>query len=217
MASTSTRSRSCRRPARSTLAAVPKHLVVVGAGVIGLELGSVWRRLGAAVTVVEFLDRILPGTDLEIAKQFQRLLAKQGFAFKLATRVEGVERAANTLRITTAPAGGGAPGTLEADAVLVAVGRVPFTEGLGLKEAGVKVDDKGRVMVDDGFATSLTGVYAIGDVIRGPMLAHKAEDEGRGSCGASRRPGGSRQLRGHPLGRLHRARGGETSARRRRS
>ncbi len=161
-----------------TLAAVPKHLVVVGAGVIGLELGSVWRRLGAEVTVVEFLDRILPGADLEIARQFQRLLARQGFAFKLATRVEGVDRAANTLRIATAPTTGGAPSILEADAVLVAVGRVPFTEGLGLKEAGVKVDEIGRVAVDEGFSTSLAGVYAIGDVVRGPMLAHKAEDEG---------------------------------------
>ena len=191
-----------------TLAAVPKHLVVVGAGVIGLELGSVWRRLGAAVTVVEFLDRILPGTDLEIAKQFQRLLAKQGFAFKLATRVEGVERAANTLRIITAPAAGGPPGTLEADALLVAVGRVPFTEGLGLKEAGVKVDDKGRVMVDDGFADFARRCLRHRRRHPRPDAGAQGGRRRGGPCGASRRPGGPRQLRSHPLGRLHRARGG---------
>jgi dihydrolipoamide dehydrogenase len=160
------------------LAKVPRQLLVIGAGVIGLELGSVWRRLGAEVTVVEFLDRILPGTDLEIAKQFQRLLGKQGFAFRLATKVIRVERPGKTLRAVTTPAAGGPETSLEADAVLVAIGRVPYTEELGLTEAGIKRDDKGRVIVDEGFATSLAGVYAIGDVIRGPMLAHKAEDEG---------------------------------------
>jgi dihydrolipoamide dehydrogenase len=160
------------------LAKVPSHLVVIGAGVIGLELGSVWKRLGAEVTVIEFLDRILTGTDLEVAKQFQRLLGRQGFAFKLSTRVIRVERSAKILRVVTSPAAGGAEASLEADAVLVAVGRVPYTEGLGLGEAGIKLDDKGRVVVDRGFATSLAGVYAVGDVIGGPMLAHKAEEEG---------------------------------------
>ena len=161
-----------------TLAKVPKHLVVIGAGVIGLELGSVWQRLGATVTAVEFLDRIVPGIDLEMARTFQRLLGRQGFTFKLATKVVRVERPGKGLRVVTSPAAGGAESSLEADAVLVAVGRVPYTEGLGLKEAGVELDNRGRVIVDGGFSTSLAGVYAIGDVIKGPMLAHKAEDEG---------------------------------------
>jgi dihydrolipoamide dehydrogenase len=160
------------------LAKVPKHLLVIGAGVIGLELGSVWRRLGAEVTVVEFLDRILPGTDLEIARQFQRLLGRQGFSFKLSTKVVRVERSGETLRAVTSPSAGGSETSLEADVVLVAVGRVPYTDGLGLGEAGIDLDNHGRIVVDDHFATSLAGVYAIGDVIRGPMLAHKAEDEG---------------------------------------
>ncbi|ABD04985.1 dihydrolipoamide dehydrogenase [Rhodopseudomonas palustris HaA2] len=157
---------------------VPGKLIVVGAGVIGLELGSVWRRLGAQVTVVEFLDRILPGMDAEIVKQFQRILEKQGFAFKLGAKVTGVDSSGKQLKVSVEAAAGGNPETLEADVVLVAIGRVPFTEGLGLQEAGVALDERGRVAIDDHFATSVQGVYAIGDVVKGPMLAHKAEDEG---------------------------------------
>jgi dihydrolipoamide dehydrogenase len=157
---------------------VPSKLLIVGAGVIGLELGSVWHRLGAQVTVVEFLDRILPGMDGEVAKQFQRILEKQGFAFKLGAKVTGVDTSGKTLSAQIEPAAGGKPETLEADVVLVAIGRVPYTEGLGLKEAGVALDDRGRVQIDAHFATSVKGVYAIGDVVAGPMLAHKAEDEG---------------------------------------
>ncbi|HRD76150.1 MAG TPA: dihydrolipoyl dehydrogenase [Hyphomicrobiaceae bacterium] len=161
-----------------TLKEVPKSLVVVGAGVIGLELGSVWRRLGAAVTVVEYLDRILPGMDLEIAKTFQRLLGKQGFQFKLASKVTGAVDKGGRLAVTVEPAKGGAAETLEADVVLVAIGRVPYTEGLGLESVGVKLDERHRIVIDRHFATSVPGIYAIGDVIAGPMLAHKAEDEG---------------------------------------
>ncbi|QWG13546.1 dihydrolipoyl dehydrogenase [Bradyrhizobium sediminis] len=157
---------------------VPGKLLIVGAGVIGLELGSVWHRLGAEVTVVEFLDRILPGIDGEIAKQFQRILEKQGFAFKLGAKVTGVDTSGKTLSATVEPAAGGAAEKLEADVVLVCIGRVPYTDGLGLKEAGVALDDRGRVQIDAHFATSVKGVYAIGDVVAGPMLAHKAEDEG---------------------------------------
>jgi len=157
---------------------VPSKLLIVGAGVIGLELGSVWRRLGADVTVVEFLDRILPGMDGEVAKQFQRLLEKQGFAFRLGTKVTGVDTSGKKLSAKIEPAAGGKSETLEADVVLVAIGRVPYTEGLGLKEAGIALDNRGRVQIDAHFATSVKGVYAIGDVIAGPMLAHKAEDEG---------------------------------------
>jgi dihydrolipoamide dehydrogenase len=157
---------------------VPGKLLIVGAGVIGLELGSVWHRLGAEVTVVEFLDRILPGTDGEVAKQFQRILEKQGFAFKLGAKVTGVDTSGKTLAVQVEPAAGGAAEKLEADVVLVCIGRVPYTEGLGLKEAGVALDNRGRVQIDGHFATSVKGVYAIGDVVAGPMLAHKAEDEG---------------------------------------
>jgi dihydrolipoamide dehydrogenase len=157
---------------------VPERLLVVGAGVIGLELGSVWHRLGAQVTVVEFLDRILPGMDGEVAKQFQRILEKQGFAFRLGTKVTGVDTSGKTLIAHIEPAAGGKAETLEANVVLVAIGRVPYTDGLGLKEAGVALDNHGRVQIDAHFATSVKGVYAIGDVVAGPMLAHKAEDEG---------------------------------------
>jgi dihydrolipoamide dehydrogenase len=157
---------------------VPGKLLIVGAGVIGLELGSVWRRLGAQVTVVEFLDRILPGMDGEVAKQFQRMLEKQGFSFKLGAKVTGVDTSGKTLSAKIEPATGGTAETLEADVVLVAIGRVPYTEGLGLKEAGVALDNRGRVQIDAHFATNVKGIYAIGDVVAGPMLAHKAEDEG---------------------------------------
>jgi dihydrolipoamide dehydrogenase len=161
-----------------SLEKVPGKLLVVGAGVIGLELGSVWRRLGAQVTVVEFLDRILPGMDGEVAKQFQRILEKQGFAFKLGAKVTGVDTSGATLKAKVEPAAGGAAETLEADVVLVCIGRIPYTDGLGLQEAGIARDNRGRVQIDRHFATSVPGVYAIGDVIAGPMLAHKAEDEG---------------------------------------
>ncbi len=157
---------------------VPGKLLVVGAGVIGLELGSVWRRVGSQVTVVEFLDRILPGLDNEIGRQSQRILEKQGMAFRLGTKVTGVDSSGKTLKVSVEPAKGGAAETIEADVVLVAIGRVPYTEGLGLKEAGVALDERGRVKTDAHFATNVKGVYAIGDVIAGPMLAHKAEDEG---------------------------------------
>jgi dihydrolipoamide dehydrogenase len=160
------------------LTKVPGKLLVVGAGVIGLELGSVWRRLGAEVTVVEYLDRILPGMDGDVAKQFQRLLDKQGFAFKLGTKVTGVDTSGKTLKVTVEPAAGGAAETLEADVVLVSIGRRPFTEGLGLEGVGVELDERKRVKVDGHYQTNVAGIYAIGDVIAGPMLAHKAEDEG---------------------------------------
>jgi len=157
---------------------VPERLLVVGAGVIGLELGSVWRRLGSQVIVVEFLDRILPGIDNEVCRQFQRILERQGIKFKLSSKVTAVDANGKTLKASVEPAAGGAAETIEADVVLVSIGRVPFTEGLGLEGVGVRTDNKGRVMVDERFATNVPGVYAIGDVIAGPMLAHKAEDEG---------------------------------------
>ena len=161
------------------LAKVPQKLLIVGAGIIGLELGSVWRRLGAEVTIVEFLDHILPGIDGEIGRQFQRMLQKQGLTFKLSSRVTTVDSSGKTLKVKVEPAaGGGAAETIEADIVLVAIGRVPYTEGLGLEAAGVKKDNRGRIIVDPHFQTSVAGIYAIGDVIAGPMLAHKAEDEG---------------------------------------
>jgi len=160
------------------LGKVPEHLLVVGAGVIGLELGSVWRRLGSEVIVVEFLDRIVPGIDLDVAKQFQRILQKQGMTFKLSSKVAAVDTSGKRLKAKIEPAAGGAAETIEADVVLVAVGRLPYTEGLGLEDVGVKKDNRGRVIVDAHFATNVPGIFAIGDVIAGPMLAHKAEDEG---------------------------------------
>jgi dihydrolipoamide dehydrogenase len=161
-----------------SLEKVPEKLLIVGAGVIGLELGSVWHRLGAEVMVVEFLDRILPGMDGEIAKQFQRILEKQGFVLKLSSKVTSIDTSSKMLGVKVEPAAGGAAETIEADVVLVCIGRVPYTEGLGLKEAGVALDNRGRVQIDPHFATTVKGIYAIGDVVAGPMLAHKAEDEG---------------------------------------
>jgi dihydrolipoamide dehydrogenase len=161
-----------------SLPQVPKRLVVIGAGYIGLELGSVWSRLGAQVTVVEMLDRLAPGLDGEVAKQLQRVLTKQGLTFKLGTKVASVDAKGKSLTLTLEPAKGGKSEPLECDAVMVAVGRAPNTKGLGLAEAGVKCDNRGRVIVDEHFATSVPGIYAIGDVIKGPMLAHKAEEEG---------------------------------------
>jgi dihydrolipoamide dehydrogenase len=161
------------------LVTVPEKLLVVGAGIIGLELGSVWRRLGAQVTIVEFLDHILPGIDGEVARQFHRLLQKQGVAFKLSSKVTAIDTAGKTLKVKVEPAaGGGAAETMEADVVLVAIGRVPFTEGLGLEAVGVKKDNRGRIVVDGHLRTGAAGIYAIGDAIAGPMLAHKAEEEG---------------------------------------
>ena len=160
------------------LETVPQHLVVVGAGYIGLELGTVWRRLGAKVTVIEFLDRITPGMDLEVSRQFQRLLARQGLGFRLGTKVTGVENGGERLTVTAEGVNRGEPESMKADVVLVAVGRRPYTDGLGLETVGLKTDNRGRIEVDGNFATSAAGIYAIGDVIRGPMLAHKAEDEG---------------------------------------
>jgi len=160
------------------LPSVPKKLLIVGAGIIGLELGSVWRRLGAEVLIVEFLDHILPGIDREVASQFHRMLQKQGLSFKLSSKVTVVDTSGKTLKVKVEPAAGGAAETLEADVVLVAIGRVPYTEGLGLEGIGVQKDNRGRITVDAHYRTNVAGVYAIGDVIAGPMLAHKAEEEG---------------------------------------
>jgi dihydrolipoamide dehydrogenase len=161
-----------------TLEKIPAHLVVIGAGVIGLELGSVYARLGSKVTVVEYLDRILPGMDSEVAKQFQKLLEKQGLTFKLASKVTSATKSKSGVSLSVEPAAGGTAESVTADIALVAIGRTAYTEGLGAKDAGITLDERGRVIVDDHFATNIAGVYAIGDVIRGPMLAHKAEDEG---------------------------------------
>ncbi|MES2728617.1 MAG: dihydrolipoyl dehydrogenase [Pseudomonadota bacterium] len=161
-----------------TLAAVPKSLVVIGGGVIGLEMGSVWQRLGAKVTVIEYLDRILPGMDTEIAKESQKVLAKQGLDFKLGMKVTGAQASKKDVTLTLEPAAGGKAEKLTADVVLVAIGRKAYTDGLGLDDVGVKRDERGRVIVDGHFQSNVPGIYAIGDVIAGPMLAHKAEEEG---------------------------------------
>lgn len=157
---------------------VPGKMVVVGGGVIGLELGSVWMRLGAKVTVVEYLDTILGGMDGDVSKQFQRMLAKQGMEFNLGAKVTGVQKAENGAKVTFEPVKGGEAQTIDADVVLIATGRKPYTEGLGLAEAGVALDGRGRVEIDGHYRTNVAGIYAIGDVVKGPMLAHKAEDEG---------------------------------------
>lgn len=160
------------------LTRVPKKMLVIGAGVIGLELGSVWRRLGAQVQVVEFLDRILPGMDLDVARTTQRILTKQGLSFRLGSKVTRVARNGAGHAVTIEPANGGAAETVETDVVLVSIGRVPYTEGLGLERSGVALDNRKRIVVDAHYQTNVPGVYALGDVIAGPMLAHKAEDEG---------------------------------------
>jgi dihydrolipoamide dehydrogenase len=157
---------------------VPGHLVVIGGGVIGLELGSVWRRLGAEVTVIEFLDRLVPGMDNEVAKHLERTLTKQGLKFKLKSKVTGATKGTDDVTLTVEPAAGGAAEQIKADVVLLSIGRRPHTEGLGLAEVGVELDERGRVKTDAHFATNVPGIYAIGDVIAGAMLAHKAEDEG---------------------------------------
>jgi dihydrolipoamide dehydrogenase len=159
-----------------SLPEVPKTLLVIGAGIIGLELGSVWNRLGAKVTVVEFLDRITPGMDAETAKTFQRSLTKQGFEFKLGSKVTGAKAGKKGVSLTVEPVAGGAAETLEADYVLLAIGRRPFTEGLGLETVGIIPDKRGFIETDH-WKTSAPGVWAIGDVTLGPMLAHKAEEE----------------------------------------
>jgi dihydrolipoamide dehydrogenase len=160
------------------LDAVPGHLVIVGGGVIGLELGSVWQRLGAKVTVVEFLDHIAAGMDSEVATAFQRILQKQGFTFKLGAKVTGATSSDSGVTLSVEPVKGGDAETLQADIVLVSIGRRPFTEGLGLEAAGVVLDERKRVKVDAHYRTNMPGIYAIGDVIAGPMLAHKGEEEG---------------------------------------
>lgn len=160
------------------LAKVPQHLVVIGGGVIGLELGSVWRRLGAKVTVVEYLDQILPGFDGDVRKEAQKIFKKQGIEFKLSTKVTGVAVKGDAATLTVEPAAGGAAETIEADAVLLAIGRKPNTDGLNLEAAGLSVNARGQVDIDHDFATSVPGIWAIGDVAPGLMLAHKAEDEG---------------------------------------
>jgi dihydrolipoamide dehydrogenase len=157
---------------------VPKHLVVIGGGYIGLELGSVWHRLGAEVTVVEFLDRLVPGMDGEVGKAFERVLAKQGLKFRLGTKVTGAVASETGVTLTVEKAAGGAAEKLDADVVLVAIGRRPYTAGLGLEAAGVTINDRGFVPTDSHYATNVAGIYAIGDVTRGPLLAHKAEEEG---------------------------------------
>jgi dihydrolipoamide dehydrogenase len=159
---------------------VPRHLVVVGGGYIGLELGSVWRRLGAQVTVVEFLDRIVPTMDVEISKQFQRILTRQGMKFRLGTKVSGARKGNDAVTLSVEPTKGGTAEELSGDVVLVSIGRRAFSDGLGLADIGVVLDERGRVKTDAHYATNIPRIYAIGDVIAGPMLAHKAEDEGVG-------------------------------------
>jgi dihydrolipoamide dehydrogenase len=157
---------------------VPSHLVVIGGGVIGLELGSVWLRLGAKVTVVEYLDQILPGMDGEVRKEAAKIFKKQGFEIRTSTKVTGAEKTGDGVRLSVEPAAGGEAQTIEAEVVLVSIGRRPNTEGLGLEAAGIEVNKRGQIEVDHDFRTAVPGIYAIGDVVPGPMLAHKAEDEG---------------------------------------
>ena len=157
---------------------VPDHLAVIGGGYIGLELGSVWKRLGADVTVIEYLDRLVPGMDAEIAQTFERVLGKQGIKFRLGTKVTAARKGNDGVTLTVEPAKGGPSEEIKADVVLVSIGRRAYTDGLGLAEAGVELDDRGRVKVNVHYATNVPGIYAIGDVIAGPMLAHKAEEEG---------------------------------------
>jgi dihydrolipoamide dehydrogenase len=157
---------------------VPRRMVVIGGGVIGLELGSVWRRLGSEVTVIEFLDQILPGFDGDVRKEANKIFKKQGFDFRLSTKVTRAERKGDIVTVTVQPAKGGAAETIEADVVLVSIGRRPNTDGLALDKAGLQTNGKGQIETDHDFRTQVSGIWAIGDVIPGPMLAHKAEDEG---------------------------------------
>ena len=160
------------------LSKVPKEMVVIGGGVIGLEMGSVWQRLGSNVTVIEFMDHILPGMDKEIGKETQKILKKQGLKFKLSSKVTSAKAGKSGVDLTVEPANGGDAEKIKADIVLVSVGRKAYTDKLGLDKAGVKTDDRGRIITDEHFKTNVDGIYAIGDVIAGPMLAHKAEEEG---------------------------------------
>jgi dihydrolipoamide dehydrogenase len=157
---------------------VPATMAVIGGGVIGLEMGTVWQRLGTKVTVIEYLDRILPGMDGDVSKEMKKILTKQGIEFKLSTKVTAAEKSKDKVTLTVEPAAGGAAEKLDAEVVLVAIGRRPYTAGLGLDKIGVAVDKRGCVEIDDHFQTSVKGIFAIGDVVRGAMLAHKAEDEG---------------------------------------
>ncbi len=157
---------------------VPENLIVVGGGVIGMELGSVWLRLGAKVTVIEYLDKLLGGMDGDVSKQFQRMMQKQGMDIRTGAKVTSVEKTSSGAKVTYEPVKGGEPQTVEADVVLISTGRRPYTDGLGLEDAGVVLDKRGCVEIDGQFKTSVDGIYAIGDVVKGPMLAHKAEDEG---------------------------------------
>ncbi|MDF3024391.1 MAG: dihydrolipoyl dehydrogenase [Alphaproteobacteria bacterium] len=157
---------------------IPATMAVIGGGVIGLELGSVWQRLGTKVTVIEFMDRLLPGSDLEVSKEMKKLMTKQGMELRLSTKVTGAQTSKDKVTLTLEPANGGTAEKLEVENVLLSIGRRPYTQGLGLEKAGVKVDNRGRVEIDDHFQTNVPGIYAIGDVVRGAMLAHKAEDEG---------------------------------------
>ena len=161
-----------------SLSKVPASMAVIGGGVIGLEMGTVWQRLGAKVTVIEFMDRIMPGMDLEISKEMKKILTKQGMEFKLSTKVTSAQTGKGKVTLTLEPAAGGAAEKLDVETVLLSIGRRPYTNGLGLDKAGVKLDNRGRVEIDDHFQTNVKGIYAIGDVVRGAMLAHKAEDEG---------------------------------------
>ena len=161
-----------------SLPKVPATMAVIGGGVIGLEMGTVWQRLGAKVTVIEFMDRLMPGMDLEISKEMKKILTKQGMEFKLSTKVTGAQTSKGKVTLTLEPAAGGVAEKLDVETVLLSIGRRPYTNGLGLDKAGVKLDDRGRVEIDDHFQTNVKGIYAIGDVVRGAMLAHKAEDEG---------------------------------------
>ena len=169
---------------------MPPHLVVIGGGYIGLELGTVWRRLGAKVTVVEFLDRITPGMDLEVSRQFQRLLSRQGLGFKLGTKVTAVDASSERLLVTTEAAEGGETEKMKADVVLVAIGRRPYTEGLGLETVDLTTDNHGRIEVDRRFATAVPGIYAIGDVIKGPDAGAQGRGRGRVRRRAPRRASG---------------------------
>lgn len=161
-----------------SLSAVPKRLIVIGGGVIGLELGSVWQRLGSEVTVVEFLDRLMPGMDADLATNAKKILEKQGMKFRLSSKVTAAKTEGNKVSLTVEPAAGGTAEKLEAEIVLVCIGRRPYTEGLGLEAVGVQLDERKRIKVGHNFESNVAGIYAIGDVIAGPMLAHKAEDEG---------------------------------------
>ncbi|WP_281301063.1 MULTISPECIES: dihydrolipoyl dehydrogenase [unclassified Iodidimonas] len=161
-----------------SLPSVPKHLLVIGGGYIGLELGSVWRRLGSEVTVIEYMDRILPGMDQELAKAFERIIKKQGVTIRTGMKVTGVEALKTKAKVTVEPAKGGESEQIDADVVLVSVGRKPHTDSLDLEKAGLETDERGRIDINDDFSTHVPGIWAIGDVVKGPMLAHKAEDEG---------------------------------------